>query len=260
MAKTRILLTGANSLTGSHILSQLLSQGSFSVRAVVDSREAAYALQQLYPQTAPGSLDLAIVHAQDASVPRIFEPALSDHSWPFELVIHALSHTYSGEADCLAKVINLETEAVSNFLKSVKRVGCAVRRVVIVTSLTHFARWLIYDGQANWSVPRHVISYANSVIPNPEDILATSQASDNVVYDAVSRWTREARVTFDVAYLAAPSIYGPTVRSLGASSDISEANRRIWNICCNEAPGKLGVPPHGIVQFLDSRVSCVFGP
>ena len=255
MAKTRILLTGANSLTGSHILSQLLSQGLFSVRVVVDSRDAAHALQQQYPRTAPGSLDLAIVLARDASVPGIFEAALSDHSRPFELVIHALAHRYCGEANCLAKAITLETETVTGFLASVKRVGRAVRRVAIVTSLTHFARWLASDGQASRSVPGHAMNSPGLVISDPENILATSQASDNIVYEAVSRWAREARVPFDIAYLVAPSIYGPTVRSLATSSDLSEANRRIWNICCNEAPGNLGVPPHGILQFLDARVS-----
>jgi nucleoside-diphosphate-sugar epimerase len=256
MAKTRILLTGANSLTGSHILSQLLSQGTFSVRAVVDSREAAYALQHLYPRIAPGSLDLAIVLAQDASTPRVFEAALSDHSRPFDVVIHTLSPTPYGVADCLAKVINLETEKTSNFLKSVQQVARAVRRVVIVTSLTPFARWLVDPlGQVDRSVPGGTDYTSSSRVPNSEYILATSQASDNIVYDAVSRWTREASITFDVVYLTAPSIYGPAIRSLASSSDISESNRRIWNICCNESAENSRMPPYGISKFLDVRVS-----
>src|SRR5262245_2037543 len=138
MAKTRILLTGANSLTGSHILAQLLSHDAVSVRGVVESREAARLLQQQYQRTPPASLDFAVVSGQELMVPGILDEALHDFSEPFHAVIHTLIATPSDEAGCLSRFINLETGTVISLLKSIQEVAQAVKRVVIVTSLTPF--------------------------------------------------------------------------------------------------------------------------
>lgn len=250
MAKTRVLLTGADGLTGSHLLFQLLSQETVSVRAVVGSRETAYTLQQQY-QHAP--LDLAIVREQESTVPGVFEDALNDYTEPFHAVIHALASSPSAEADCLARFVNIETERVIGFLDSVRTVARAVRRVVIVTSLTPFARWLV-DPQVDQYYPGAAHIPGNAVAPDSEYILAASQASDNIVYDAVSRWVRENRPSFDIVHITAPSIYGPAVRPLETSSDLLEANRRIWHICSNESRESTRSPPYGIEQFLDVRV------
>lgn len=251
MPGTRILLTNADSLTGSHILKILLSENSLAIRAVVGSREKAYAIQQQYRQYTAKTLDLAVVPERDAATQGSFDIALSDYANPFHTVVHALTASSSEQADCLARFISLESEAVINFLKSVQQLAKFVRRVVIVTSLTPFARWQQVE-RSSGSVFGGPASHA---FIDPEYILATSQAGDNIVHDAVLKWVRESGAHFDIVYITAPSCYGPAVCPLETSSDVFEANRRIWNICSNEHRERMEASPYGITQFLDVRVS-----
>lgn len=253
MPTKRVLLTGAHNLIGSHILDQLLSF-NVSVRAVVGTREEALVLQQQYPSTSPTLLDFAIVPTKDLAVPGAYDDALNGYMEPFDTVIHTVAADPADEADCLSRFIHLETETLLNFLRSVKDVATRVQRVIITTSLTPFARWLV-DPQVVGS-PRggDPSSYRAAEIDS-DYVLATSQASDNIVYDAVWKWIKDAHAEFDLVSVTAPSVYGPSIWPLENSTDLEEANRRIWNICSNDANERVTSPPYGIDFFTDVRVS-----
>jgi nucleoside-diphosphate-sugar epimerase len=252
MAKTRILLTGADTSTGSHILDQLLAYDGVSVRAVVSSQEAANTLHQQYRRSAASALDVVIVPERGHQMPASFDHALRDLSEPFYAIVHTPSSNILDEADCLARFINFETETTTSFLASVHEVASAVRRVVIVSSLTPFAQWLI-DPHVDKGSSKAVSSQSHSVV-DFENILATSQASNNIVNDAVMKWMRDSGVSFEVTYVTAPSVYGPAVHPLETSSDLTETNRRIWNICSSEPQERTETPPYGITHFADVRV------
>ncbi|CAO2653985.1 Nn.00g107180.m01.CDS01 [Neocucurbitaria sp. VM-36] len=249
MPGPRILLTGAESLAGSHVLDLLLSDNNSSVRAVVGSPERAYAIQRQYATST--TLDLTVVPEKDLTVLGAFDNAMSDYTNPFQIVIHTLTAGPSAEADCLARFINLETETMIGFLKSLEVLAKEVRRVVIVTSLTPYARWLT-DAHVERNPRVTDVSHSSAAV-DPEYVLAASQAGDNIVHDAVVRWMRESHARFDVVWITAPSVYGPATRPLETSSDLLEANRRIWNICSNEHRERMETPPYGIAHFLDVR-------
>jgi nucleoside-diphosphate-sugar epimerase len=258
MTRTRVLLTGANSFTGSHSLSQLLSLDTVSVRAIVDSAEAAQALQRQYHHSSSSSLDLLTVCERDALVPGAFDDALHDQSDPFHAVVHTLSSNHSDEADCLARFIKLQTDTVISFLKSIQDLSPTVTRVVMVTSLIPFARWL-GDPHVDRMSGRAGDGRFRTSPVDTEYVLATSQASNNIVNDAVLAWKKQARPRFDIAVITAPSVYGPAVHPLENSSDLIETNRRIWNICSNEPLDQRATPPYGINHFSDVRVSLTSG-
>lgn len=254
MAETRILLTGADTLTGSHILAQLLSYDSVSVRAVVQSRDAAQAIYEHYHRSPTPSLDFVALPVEEHLVHGAMENALRDMSRPFGAVLHTLIPKHSDAADCLSTFVKLETEEMLRFLSLVQRVAPYVRRVVIVSSLTPFARWLIHP-----PVPQNLEQSPSRTSPprdlDAEHILATSQASSSTMYDAILQWTKISGARFDIAYVSTPSVYGPSFLPLETSSDLSETNRRIWNICSNEPPERTQVPPYGISHYADVRVS-----
>lgn len=252
MAKTRILLTGADSFTGSHILAQLLSHDTVSVRAVVKSAEGAHALQKQYHRKPSSSLDFVTVFERELLVPGIFDDPLHDLSDPFHAIVHTLGVSPSDDADCLARFIKDETDTVIGFLRSIQENSPAVSRVVIVTSLIPFARWL-GDPPVDRNCGRAADDRCNSPLGDAEHILATSQASNNIVNDAVLAWTKQSGAPFDVTVITAPSVYGPTVHPLENSSDLTETNRRIWNICSNEPLDETVPPPYGIKHFSDVR-------
>lgn len=253
MARNRILLTGASSLIGSHILNQLLSY-DVSVRAVTGSSEEAHALRQQYPASNPPRLDFAIVPHSDLAIPGAYDEALREHTEPFDTIIHTVTADPSEEADCLARFVNLETESSINFLRSVQALTSRVRRVVITASLSPFARWLV-DPQVERSPRGGNPAPHRPAEIDSEYVLATSQASDNIVHDALRKWMRDAQARFELVYVTAPSVYGPSIRPLQNSSDLQEANRRIWNICSNDSRERLSSPPYGIDYFTDVRVS-----
>tara|TARA_R110002003_G_scaffold104_24_gene8370 strand:- start:12627 stop:13616 length:990 start_codon:yes stop_codon:yes gene_type:complete len=254
MPRMRILLTGADGLIGSHILAQLLSYNNISVRALVGSREAVSVLQHQYSQGTTASLDVSLVPGQDLSVPGVFGSVLADSVEPFAAVVHTLVASSSDDADCLARFINLENDMVIGLLRSIQEAAPTVTRVVIVTSLTPFARWLVGPGTGRNSA-QFVDGQTSMTTIDTSYVLATSQASDNIVYDSITRWLRKSGARFDVTYVTAPNVYGPTVYPLETSTDLSEANRRIWDICSNEPSSRTEMSPSGIDHFLDVRVS-----
>lgn len=181
-----------------------------------------------------------------------FDDALRDHPEPFDTIIHTVTAHFE-EADCLARFVNRQTEYLINVLGSINMNNSRVDRVVINTSLSLFARWLVepYSGPYD---PYGSTSHRNAEV-DPEYILSTSQASDNIVYTAISNWMRDVRPRFSLVYLTAPSVYGPQMRALENSSDLQEANRRIWNICGNDSHDRMRAPPYGIDYYTDVRVS-----
>ena len=248
MARTRILLTGADTLLGSHILKLLLSDSELSIRAVVGTNEAAYAIQQQYIHKATTILDFVVIPGRDLGRPGAFDNVLDDHLDHFHTVIHTLTTTILDEADCLARFINLGSETVVNMLKSIQR---RARRVVLISSLTHFARWLARDSQIERSTAKTI---AGPTAFDAEYVLAASQAGDNIVHEAVSVWAKSSGARFDIFYITTPSYYGPATCPLGSSTDLSDANRRIWNICSNVHEDESEASPYGIAHFLDVRV------
>lgn len=255
MAKMRVLLTGADSFTGSHVLFQLLSHETVSVRAVVKSAEAAHTIQEQYHRSVPSSLEFIRVPERTSMNLGVFDDALHHFSEPFHAVVHTVGANSNDEADCLARFIKIQTDAIIAFLRSIQDIAQAVSRVVIVTSLIPFARWL-GDPHAGRVHGRGAVSgRSGSSTVDREYVLATSQASNNIVSDAALSWTKRSDARFDIVFITAPSVYGPAPYPLGNSSDLTEANRRIWNICSNEPPNQAEAPLYGIDHFSDVRVS-----
>jgi hypothetical protein len=239
MSRTRVLLTGADSLIGSHILGLLMSGNNLSVLATVGTRESAYILQQQYNQKTSSALDFQIFFNHD--MPGRSDDALNSPNDPFHVVVHILTAVPLEGADCLTRFTSLESDAVTDFLRSVQRLAKQTQRVVLISSIAQFAWWLQKE-----ETPLAI---------NQDYVLATSQAGDNIIYSAVSGWIAECGPQFDVVYITAPSLYGPAIRPLETSSDVLEANRRIWDLCSNEYRERIDMPPYGIANFVDVRVS-----
>jgi hypothetical protein len=187
------------------------------------------------------ALDFQVSLKDDVVLAGRFDSALDVPNDPYHIVVHILTATPTEGADCLTRFINLETDAVIDFLQSVRRLATQAQRVVLISSLAQFARWLRKEESS------HSI--------NQEHVLATSQAGDNIIFDAVSKWVEESGPHFEVVYITAPSLYGPAVQPLETSSNVLEANRRIWDLCSNEYRERMDVSPYGIAPFVDVRVS-----
>jgi nucleoside-diphosphate-sugar epimerase len=223
-----------------------------SVRAVVGSREEAQALEKRVASHASTSLEFAVVSPKDVKKPGAYNEALYGDSEPFDIIIHTVTSHMSEEADCLSRFINLETESLVNFLRSVTDIATNVRRVIITTFLSPFARWLVHP-QPDWNSRGNTLSTQRPAEVDSEYVLTASRASDNIISDHLWRWIKDVNAGFDLVSITAPSIYGPSLRSINNSTDFEEANRRIWNICSNDGTDETTSPPYGIDYFTDVR-------
>ncbi|KAL6703633.1 hypothetical protein ACN47E_009493 [Coniothyrium glycines] len=252
MSRTRVLLTGADSLIGSHIQNILLSDRAISLRAVITTSERASEIQQEFTQ-AGSSPDVVVLQGQLVAGSSAYDEPLRDDSDPFHIVLHTSTGNPTHQVDCLARFINLEAESLIDFLESIQEYAQRVRRVVIVNSLAPFAEWLVKEADAS-----RLQSVA--AVVDTEYILAASQAGNNIVHNTVLKWLTHFEPRFDVVFVTSPSCYGPATRPLETSSDVLDANRRIWNICNNEWDKVMETTPFGIAPFADVRdvaLACV---
>lgn len=248
----RILVTGADSLTGSHILSLLSSESQCSIRATIRSKEQANGLQCQESSGPASLLEFVVIPETNELKPGAFDDALHDTVAPIHTVVHIFTATSLHDADCLARYINLQSETLIQFLETIRLLATEVRRVVLVSSLTLFAKWLATDPRVA-QIAERTATHLDSI--DPEDILATSQAGDNIIHDSISRWHMRTEASFDIVYIIAPGCYGPSIYPLETSSDLLEANRRIWNICSNRTHDLTDTSPYGLAHFVDVRVS-----
>ncbi|KAF2746873.1 NAD(P)-binding protein [Sporormia fimetaria CBS 119925] len=243
----RALLTGGSTFAGSHILEQLLA-AQISVRAVVASREETERIQKLYPRLQPSHLDFKILIPEEATVPGAYEECLFDQDTPFDTVIHLTPDPI--EVDCLSRYIAQETEALLGLLNDVRQVATRVTKVIIITYLTHFSRWLA-DSSATRSpiVGRRMPERTSQ--DDLEYVLATIVASYNIICDSLHRWTLENKAKFDLNTIAAPNIYGPSLYPLENLYNNQGGNGRIWDVC-NISTGELTTPfPEDFDLYID---------
>ncbi|KAF2495156.1 NAD(P)-binding protein [Lophium mytilinum] len=251
MPTKRVLLTGASGFIGLHILDQLLSF-DVSVRAVVGSDIEKEALRKQFPRTPPTGLDFAIVPDEDLSVPRAYDDALSATQEPFDTVIHTVTVDSLDEADSLSHFVNQESDGKKDFLQSVQAVAPKVRRVIFTSVLTTFARWLATpDLNSNTRSPTSSIQ--SVAAKDPEYLLATCRANDDLINDRIWKYLADEKPGFDVVALSAPSVYGPLVRPLTLLTDLEEGNQRIWSICSNIPIGTVGLWSDSVSYYVDVR-------
>ena len=253
MSPKRVLLTGAYGFIGSHILDQLLSF-SISVRAVVGSETEREALRNQFPCITESELDFAIVPDTDLLAPRAYDDALIATSEPFDTVIHTVCAGSSEEEDCFSHFINLQSDSKKSFLESVRTFAPRVRRVIITSTLTLFARWL-QSSEAESQARFNTSSVQSVAAADPEFLLATCRASDDLVNDRLWKYIEDERPGFDVVALSAPSVYGPSTRHPKKITDLEEGNQMIWSIRHTASNQRAVFLSDGISYYADVRVS-----
>lgn len=248
----RVLLVGANHLIGSHILNQALSAG-LRVRAIVESQEEARGIQQLFSRFDSSVLDFLVVPSGDITHPGVFQDAFNSSTEPFEAVILCLAADGYQEVDCLSRYVSAESRRLCKILGNIKEASTAVIRVILVSSLIRFAKWVV-----NPSAPQNPRTDTYNS-PEVRDVASdyiheASQASDNIIYDAIAGWMKESKTSFDVVLLSAPAVYGPSIRNLENWADIEEGNRWIWATVKERAMTRTHTHPHGMDSYVDVRV------
>jgi nucleoside-diphosphate-sugar epimerase len=249
MASHRILLTGANGFIASHVLSQLLSVPTNSVRAVVRSQSKVDDVKSLFP--APASrLDFAIV--PDMTAPGAFDQALQSTP-PFDVVMHMASpflyKAASSADDFLVPAIKGTTEVLSGIQRVAKD---SVKRVVLTSSFAAVGAFGLADEtnrvytEEDWNPVSLEFVRANPTQKGPA-YLASKKFAEKAAWEI----SKKADTKWELVVLNPPMVYGPLFHKVPSVNSLNESVNRIWSNFL--APGLTELPPNGLHLYVDVR-------
>ncbi|KAH7070725.1 hypothetical protein BKA63DRAFT_83502 [Paraphoma chrysanthemicola] len=256
MAQThRILLTGANGYIASHILAQLLSKQTYSVRAVVRSQSKVEAIKSLFPTTPSSRLDFAIV--PDMTKPGAFDEALTS-SPAFDTVMHTASPFLYSVASSAQDFLEPAVKGTTEILTGVQRVAKdSVKRVIVTSSFAAVGfdpkevPGRIYT-EADWNpvtLDRVEKTWAKG-IKGPA-YAASKTFAERAAWDFVQKNKNE--VKWDLVTINPPMVYGPIAHSIKSMKDLSESSGQIYNGFFADKTPSSKLPRDGLTLYADVR-------
>jgi nucleoside-diphosphate-sugar epimerase len=246
----RVLLTGANGFLGSHILSDLLTNGFF-VRSIVRSQAKADAILQNF-SSYKSQMDFGIV--EDMTISGAFDSVVK--STPaFDTVIHQASPFMLRTCKNNAEILDPAIKGTTELLRAVKGHAPHVKRVIYTSSCATIINFKapiatttrkVYT-ENDWNP----VSYTEAMT---DDIATAYRASKKFAELAAWKFVEEEKPNFDLVTLCPPMIYGPLTHASSVPSvkDLNESNFRIYNFffdAKNDAP----LPPNGVHMYVDVR-------
>lgn len=221
MSKGTVLVTGASSFVGAHVLEQFLSEGT-PVRGVARSQSSADRILKVNAKYA-SLLSFAIV--PDITAPGAFDDAVKD----VEGVIHIASpftiNIKDNEKDLLIPAI----EGTTQILESTYKYAPQVKRVVITASFAS-----VFD-LSKGVRPGYVYSEKDF---NPAtydegkngNAVFAYCASKTLAEKAAWNFVEEKKPRFTVSVINPPVIYGPNHHYIDNLSDLNTSSGMFYSL------------------------------
>ncbi|KAH8128176.1 hypothetical protein ACSS6W_011022 [Trichoderma asperelloides] len=221
MSKGTVLITGASSFVGAHVLEQFLSEGT-PVRGVARSQSSADRILKMNAQYA--SL-LSFVIVPDITTPGAFDDAVKD----VEGVIHIASpftiDIKDNEKDLLIPAI----EGTTQILESTYKYAPQVKRVVITASFAS-----IFDlskgvraGYVYSEKDFNPATYDEG--KNGSGIFAYC-ASKALAESAAWKFVEEKQPRFTISVINPPVIYGPNHHYIDNLSELNTSSGMFYSL------------------------------
>ncbi|KAM0453050.1 hypothetical protein ACHAPV_009165 [Trichoderma viride] len=241
MSKGTVLITGASSFVGAHVLEQFLSDGT-PVRGVARSQSSADRIMKVNAKYA-SLLSLAIV--PDITAPGAFDDAVKD----VEGVIHIASpftiNIKDNEKDLLIPAI----EGTTQILESTYKYAPQVKRVVITASFAS-----VFDLSKGFR-PGYVYSEKDfnpatyDEGKNGNGIFAYC-ASKALAERAAWKFVEEKQPRFTVSVINPPAIYGPNHHYIDNLSELNTSSGMFYSLMNGS---RTEVPPTTTWAVVDVR-------
>lgn len=249
MAPQRVLLNGASSLVGYHVLEELISR-DVTICAVVNNSRQAAALRQKHPDVLSSRLNIVVVN--DFLNLDAYKEALSASSDRFDSVIHsptiAPPREQPGRCVDILRLIEKTNRTLLDFASD-----CApnARRAVIVNSSSTIAE----VAAAIIKTPK--IDSPMSILGSPgeeETVLSVCWEGMKLLEDWTCDYMSAKRPRFDLVSLASPVLYGPQSLPARSAEEVEEGNSRIWRYVHDPRESNL-FHQDGLAHYADARVS-----
>jgi nucleoside-diphosphate-sugar epimerase len=244
----RVLLTGANGFLGSHILSELLSNGFF-VRSIVRSQAKADQILLNFPSYG-AQMDFGIV--EDMTVPGAFDKVVQSIP-PFDTVIHQASPFFFASISSNQEFLDPAIKGTTEILKTVKAYAPEVKRVIYTSSCAAVIDFSTPVGQS----PAKLYTEDDWNPINYQEALEGSKAeayraSKKFAELAAWNFVEQEKPNFDLVTLCPPMIYGPIKHTISNINDLNESNSRLFSNFINSSKDA-DIPPNGVHMYVDVR-------
>ena len=238
MSKT-ILVTGASSFIGGHIVKLLLAKG-YDVRGTVRSREKEAMVQESLPENLRHRV--SFTHVVDIATDS-FDEAVQG----VQGIIHVASPYHfdvkDPEKDLLQPAIN-GTESVlkaaHQYNSTLTNETNQIKRIVITSS---FAAVVDPDKdlrpgytytERDWSPLTY--EQAAATYDNPVNVY---RASKTLAERAAWTFIEKHHPAFTIATVCEPLVFGPSVNKLNSSNDLNTSNKVIWKLITSGKDGQV---------------------
>ncbi|KAM0263955.1 hypothetical protein ACHAQJ_000990 [Trichoderma viride] len=241
MSKGIVLITGASSFVGAHVLEQFLSEGT-PVRGVVRSQSSADRILKVNAQYA-SLLSFAIV--PDITTPGAFDEAVRDVEGVIHIASPFTAQVNDNEKDLLIPAI----EGTTRVLESAYKYAPRVKRVVITASFASIFDLSqgFRDGYVYTEKDFNPATYDEA--KDGSGIFAYC-ASKVLAEKAAWKFVEEKKPQFTISVINPPAIYGPNHHYIDSLKELNTSSGMFYSLMNGS---RTEVPPTMTWAVVDVR-------
>ncbi len=240
MANT-ILVTGASSYIGAHVLNEFLSAG-YNIRGTVRSQTSA---NNVLASHAKFAKQLSFIIVEDITKPGAFDEAVKG----VDGVIHMQSPFWLDVEDNERDLLIPAIDGTLGLLKSISEHSPLVKRVVVTSSFAS----LIDMSKGLW--PEHTYTEKDWNPATYEEAKVNNSAfaycaSKSLAEKAAWNFMSTKKPNFSLSTILPPVVYGPNAHYITNLSKLNESSAMFYSLMNGS---RTEVPPTGFWAIVDVR-------
>lgn len=241
MSKGTVLITGASSFIGAHVLEQFLSQGT-PVRGAVRSQDSADRILRVNTQYA-SLLSFAIV--PDITAPGAFDEAVKGVEGVIHMASPFIMSTQDNEKDLLIPAI----EGTTRVLESTYQHAPQVKRVVITSSFASIVDLSkgFREGYVYSEKDFNPATYDEAKFKDGGFAYCASKA---LAEKAAWKFVDEKKPNFTISVINPPVVYGPNHHYINNLNEINTSSAMFYSLMNGS---RIEVPPTSFWAIVDVR-------
>ncbi|KAF8608331.1 NADPH-dependent methylglyoxal reductase-like protein GRE2 [Ceratobasidium sp. AG-I] len=224
-----VLLTGGNGFIAVHIISILLDRGNSVTTTVRAESKTTFLRNKFASAVSSGQLKFAIV--EDITVSGAFDEVFKNNS--FDAVLHTSSPFVFKINDVTKDLLAPAIQGTTEILKSAKRYGPSVKRVVVTSSFASVVDQSQGDrpGYAYSEKDWNPITYEQSQKDPSAGYYGSKKLAEKAAWDFIEN----EKPSFDLVTLCPPMVYGPVIQEVKDMGSLNTSSAAFYSVFSGQA-------------------------